>query len=70
MENKYWTIFVSRSGRCDDSTYQLWVETDKEDIYNKALAAVEPNGWKVAKIYKPTELLAAPDFSKAVNRIK
>lgn len=68
MYNKYWTIFVSKSGRMDDMTYQLWVETDNEEVYKKALAAVEPNGWKVAKIYKPTDFLGAPDFTKAINR--
>lgn len=70
MFNKYFTIFVSKSGRCDDMSYQLWVETESEEIYKKALAAVEPNGWKVARIYKPDTVLSAPNFAKAVKRIK
>lgn len=68
MINKYWTIFVSRSGRRDDMSYQLWVETESEEIFKRALADVEPRGWKVAKIYKPTDILGAPDFTKAVRQ--
>ncbi len=67
MLNKFWAIFVSKSGRSDDMSYQLWVETDREDIYKKALAAVEPNGWKVAKIYKPSDELEIPNFAKCIN---
>ena len=67
MRNEYWTIFVSRSGRMDDPTYQLWVETEDKAIYEKALAAVEPRGWKVARIYTPDEVLDKPDFAACVN---
>lgn len=67
MRNKYWTIFVSKTGSMSDPTYQLWVETDREDIYKRALADVEPRGWKVAKIYKPTDRLDAPNFAGSLN---
>ena len=67
MENQYYTIFVSKSGSMSDPTYMLWIETESEELYKKALAAVEPNGWKVAKIYKPSDFLAAPNFAKCVN---
>jgi hypothetical protein len=67
MKNGIWTIFVSKTGRCDDPTYQLWVETEREDIYKRALADVEPRGWKVARIYKPDTELGVPDFGKCVD---
>lgn len=67
MYNKYFTIFVSKTGSMSDPTYHLWVETEREDIYKRALADVEPRGWKVAKIYKPTDVLEAPDFMGALN---
>lgn len=67
MKNGYWTIFVSKTGKCDDPTYCLWVETESEEKYKRALAAVEPNGWKVARIYKPDEELSAPNFAACVN---
>lgn len=67
MQNGLWTVFVSRTGKCDDPTYQLWVETEREDTYKRAMAAVEPNGWKVARVYKPETELSKPDFFSAIN---
>lgn len=67
MKNEYWTVFVSKTGRMDDPTYHLWVETKDEAIYKRAMADVEPRGWKVAHVYKPDEILSAPDFVGALN---
>lgn len=69
MTNELFTIFVSETGKHDHTAF-LWVETDSREIYEKALAAVEPNGYKVSKIYKPSDELSAPNFAKVVNRIK
>lgn len=69
MQNEFYTIFVSATGKHDDTAF-LWVETKSEEIYKKALAAVEPNGYKVSKIYKPSDELSTPNFTKAVKRIK
>lgn len=69
MTNEFFTIFVSKTGKHDHTAF-LWVETKSREIYEKALAAVEPNGYKVSKIYKPSDNLTAPDFTKAVKRIK
>ena len=66
MENQYYTIFVSKTGKHDHTAF-LWVETKSEEIYKKALAAVEPRGFKVSKIYKPSEDLSAPNFAECVN---
>ena len=69
MTNEFFTIFVSKTGKHDHTAF-LWVETKSREIYEKALAAVEPHGYKVSKIYKPSDELTAPDFTKAVKRIK
>lgn len=69
MTNDFYTIFVSKTGKHDHTAF-LWVETKSREIYEKALADVEPRGYKVSKIYKPSDELTAPDFTKAVNRIK
>ena len=67
MKNGIWTVFVSKPGKCDDPTYHLWVETESENVYKRALDAVEPRGWKVARIYKPDTELGAPNFAACVN---
>ena len=66
MLNEFYTIFVSKTGKHDETAF-LWVETKSEEIYKKALAAVEPNGYKVSKIYKPADNLTAPNFVNALN---
>jgi len=66
MKNDYYTIFVSKTGKHDHTAF-LWVETKNRTIYEQALAAVEPRGFKVSKIYKPSEELTAPNFAKSVN---
>ena len=69
MTNDFFTIFVSKTGKHDHTAF-LWVETKDRRIYERALADVEPRGYKVSKIYKPSDELTAPDFTKAVKRIK
>lgn len=69
MLNGFYTIFVSKTGKHDDTAF-LWVETTSREIYEKALADVEPRGFKVSKIYKPSDDLSVPNFAKAVRRIK
>lgn len=69
MTNDFYTIFVSKTGKHDHTAF-LWVETKSREIYERALADVEPRGYKVSKIYKPSDELTAPDFTKAVKRIK
>jgi len=69
MLNGFYTIFVSKTGKHDHTAF-LWVETTSREIYEKALADVEPRGFKVSKIYKPADDLGAPNFAKAVKRIK
>ena len=66
MTNKYYTVFVSPTGKHDHTAF-LWVETESEDIFKRALAAVEPRGLKVSKIYRPTDVLSEPDFKSAIN---
>ena len=65
MTNEFYTIFVSKTGKHDETAF-LWVETKSEEIYKRALAAVEPNGYKVSKIYKPSDNLTAPNFVNAL----
>ena len=69
MTNDFYTIFVSETGK-HDHTAVLWVETKNPEIFKRALADVEPRGYKVSKIYKPSDELTAPDITKAVKRIK
>jgi len=66
MTNDYYTIFVSKTGKHDHTAF-LWVETKSREIYERALADVEPRGYKVSKIYKPSDILDAPNFAKCVN---
>ena len=66
MKNEFYTIFVSETGKHDHTAF-LWVETKNRTIYEQALAAVEPHGYKVSKIYKPSDELTAPKFAKSVN---
>ena len=69
MTNEFYTIFVSETGKHDHTAF-LWVETKNPEIFKRALADVEPRGYKVSKIYKPSDELTAPDLTKAVKRIK
>lgn len=66
LVNEYYTIFVSKTGKHDHTAF-LWVETKDAETYRRALADVELRGYKVSKIYKPTDVVTAPDFTKCVN---
>ena len=66
MRNEFYTIFVSKTGKHDETAF-LWVETKSEKIFKMALADVEPRGYKVSKIYKPSDNLTAPNFVNALN---
>lgn len=68
MKNDRYTVFVSRSGRCDDISYQLWVDTTDKEKFEKACAAAKPYGWKIAKIYYPDTELSTPDFVGTINK--
>lgn len=67
MLNGFYDIFVSKTGRHDETAF-LWVETKSEEIFQKALKDVEPRGYKVSKIYYPTDRLDAPNFANCINK--
>ena len=67
MKNGKYTVFVSKLGRCDDPTYCLWVDTEDEAIYKRAIRAIEPQGWKLAKQYLPDTELDKPNFTQTIN---
>jgi hypothetical protein len=66
MKNKYYTVFVSETGKHDHTAF-LWIETENVEIYKKAVAAAKERGLKVTKTYFPDEYLNAPNIANAIN---
>lgn len=54
MFNKYYTLFVSKSGKFDETAFCVCETTDK-NIYERNLKETEKRGYKVAKVYYPTD---------------
>lgn len=67
MKNEYYTVFVSKTGKHDHTAF-LWYETKDKAMFEKSLIAAKLHGYKVSKIYKPSDLLAAPNFIDSINK--
>lgn len=66
MYNRFYTVFVSESGKHDHTAF-LYIETESKEMYLQALKEIEAKGLKVSKVYKPSTFLGSPDFTKAIN---
>lgn len=67
MKNKYYTVFVSKTGKHDETAF-LWVETENAEIYKKAVAAAKERGLKVSKTYFPDDVLSMPNFANTIRK--
>lgn len=56
MRNEFYTVFVSRTGRYDE-TALLLVETRDKNLFEKKIADAERVGFKIAKIYYPETII-------------
>ena len=56
MLNSFYTLFVSRSGNYDETAFCV-CETKNRQEYETALEETKRRGFKVAKVYYPTDII-------------